>query len=236
MRYLITLLTAGALSATAHAQNGFYASASAGAGIAGANRSHSNPNNVPGVLNQSGVTGFNAKGSVGYRYKNWRLETGIQYLSTGYQLNNLTFSSDFDPGKTLTIGTGKYQITYGHIGIPLSIGYAFPISKKLSLVPTLGILATYNTGASTWIKEGGVERTGSLSGDNFKNSYNNLSLWGTAALHLEYKINDRISLFGGPSVQYMISNFYKKPTNSSIFTAGQRNYNLNIDLGIKFNF
>lgn len=236
MRYLITLLAAGLLSASAHAQNGFYASASVGAGMAGANRRHYNPNNAPGVLDQSGITGFNAKGSLGYRYKNWRLETGIQYLRTGYQLNNLSFSSDFDPNKTLITGTGKYRVTYGHIGIPLSIGYAFPLSKKLSLVPSLGILASYNTGASTWTKEGGTERKGTLSGDIFKNEYNSLSLWGTAALHLGYKINDRISLFGGPSAQYMISSFYKEPSNNMNFTAAQRNYNINIDLGVKFKF
>jgi hypothetical protein len=236
MRYLITLLSAGILSASAHAQNGFYASASAGTGLAGANRSHANPNNAPGVLNQSGIVGLNAKGILGYRYKNWRLETGIQYLRTGYQLNDLTFSSDFDPGKTLTAGAGKYRITYGHIGIPLSVGYAFPLGKKLSLVPSAGILASYNTPARTWTKEGGTERKNTLSGDDFKGRYNSISLWGTAALHLEYKINNKISLFGGPSVRYMISNFYKQPVNSSIFTAAQRNYNINIDLGVKFNF
>jgi hypothetical protein len=236
MRYLITFLAAGLLSATAQAQNGFYISSSIGAGMAGVNRSHANPNNAPGVLNQSGIVGLNAKGGLGYRYKNWRLETGIQYLSTGYQLNNLTFSSDFDPNKTLITGSGKYKITYGHIGIPVSVGYKLHLGEKLSLVPSLGVFASYNMGASTWTKEGGTERKNTFSGDDFKKEYNSLSLWSTAALHFEYKLSDKISLFAGPSAQYMISNFYKEPTNSTIFTAAQRNYNINIDLGVKFNF
>ncbi len=232
MRYLLLMLAAGLCSASSYAQNGFYLTASAGAGMSGAKRIYYNPNNAPGALKQSDIMNYHATMGVGYRYKHWRIETGLQYLTSGYQLNNLILGSDFDPNKTIITGTGNYRITYNHIGIPLQLGYAFPLSHKLNVVPSLGMLASYNLGAKHRLKVEDVAWNTNMPGDDFKKEYNTLSIWGDAGLKLEYKLSHKIGLFAGPSLQYMISSFYKKPTNNMVFTASQRNYSINMDLGL----
>ena len=150
----------------------------------------------------------------------------MQYLKTGYELKHLLFGADFDPSLNTPSFTGNYKITYGHIGIPLQVGYVMAPAKRLSLVPYIGILTTYNTGANSYLTISGKETTNKWSGTDFENRYNRISLWATASLYLEYKLSNRISLFGGPSAQYMMSNF------SNAF-ANQRNHNISIDLGVK---
>ena len=164
--------------------------------------------------------------TLGYQYKNWRVQTGLQYIKSGYQLNNLLYGTDFDPGLSAEPFKGDYTISYNHIGIPLQVGYVIAPAKRISLVPYLGILTTYNTGASSVISTSGNEATTRWTKSDFENRYNRMSVWGTASLHLEYKLTQKVSLFGGPSLQYMLSGFDKA-------TSKQRSFNLNLNLGVK---
>ena len=119
---------------------------------------------------------------------------------------------------------GTYKLSINQVGIPLQIGYAIPLSNKLSLVPQLGVIACYSFSGSTQYEEQ-AGRT-SLPGYAL-NDYGRFTFWGQAGVQLEYKLNNRFSLSGGPSLQYMLGGTGNNYSNSF--------YNLNFNLGLKIN-
>lgn len=225
MKKLIPLLAISMLSSTVFAQNGFYLSPSAGAGIGSSFLRYTAFDNKGNATTNSAssIFSYNFTAGIGYRYKNWRFESGLQYISNGYLLKGLVFGSDFDPstGTVQFYGTHKTRLNY--IGIPLQLSYSIPLSRRLSLVPTAGIIASYALNGTYETQEGGMTRTGSWTKQELDN-YGRISIWGQASLHLEYKINEKISLFGGPSFQYLF-----KSGNG----IGQNPYNLHFNAGVK---
>jgi len=231
MKALLFIAAMAWASSTVNAQNGFYLSPSVGVGATNVKQNYTYNDPTGNSITRSSLINYNAKIGIGYKYKNWRFQTGLQYLQTGYELNNLLFSSDFDPAQPVTTGTGTYQIRYKHLGIPLQVGYVIQPQKKFSLVPFIGLLTTYNIDAKSNIEMGNAITNTSWSRKDFDNRYNRMSVWGTAALYGQFNLNNNISLFAGPSLQYMISNFDKSPGIGSR-TSSQRNYSINIDFGI----
>jgi hypothetical protein len=84
----------------------------------------------------------------------------------------------------------------------------------LLLLATLGMMSTSGSPTATFP---GAELNG----------YGRFTVWGLTGLQLEYKLNNKVSVFGGPSLQYRL------------FTTGDNTdgdfYNLNFNLGMKFN-
>lgn len=235
MKKLLYLAAVLALPALTHAQDGFYLSASGGAGMSNATRSES-----AGAITgkKTFLTNYNARLTAGYQLNRWRFQTGIQYMTSGYK-SDLVFSTDYDPLTGTVNPSGDARLTFRHIGVPIEVAYALPVGKKLSLVPSLGLLATYNINAQSKTRHhGNPENTHTLSGDDFATLYNRISLWGTASFHVEYKLNDKLSLFGGPSANYMITNMAKQiegPHIPELSNISQRNYSFGFELGIKLN-
>lgn len=228
MKKVLLLASTGLLSVVAFAQNGFYFSPSIGAGI-----SKVNPDiQTAQGISQSGLMSYQGTLGIGYQLKRWRIQSGIQYLTSGYQLNNILSGSGFDPLNPNQSGHDKYRMSYTHIGIPIQIGYTIAPHKKWSLVPYLGIIMGYNTRAAAGTITSSMV-TSPLTKAEFDNRYNRLSIWGTAALHAEYKVIDRVSLFGGPSFKYMLSNFGKPFSAVPEDRWKQRNQSITLDLGIK---
>jgi hypothetical protein len=228
--YRITmLLAAGMLTMQANAQSGFYLAPSIGAGMSGVKQNYFSIDHKNGFSPDSkAIFSYNARLGVGYNYKKWRLETGLQYSVTGYKIEMIFLGIDFPSGPA-----GTTETRYQHLSVPLRLGYSIRLSDRLHFVPYAGILASYNMGARTI-----TEIPGSLKSDyrwkskDFKNQFNSIAVWGNLALQLEYKTSDRISIFGGPSAQYMISNFLKTPDNA-LYKASDRQYSVHIDLGVK---
>jgi hypothetical protein len=219
-------------------KGGFYLSPHLGAGI-------SKVNPAPEILDvfalskapsQSAIFCFNASLNIGYRYKNWRIESGIEYLTSGYQMNNLNLTLDPDPAGYKRDGQDKYKMTYSHVAVPLRLGYVICPNKKLSLVPYVGVLVSYNMSAKSAVTVNGNGDKTTWSKADFDESYNRVSIWGTANLYLEYRLSNKISLFGGPSFKYMFSNMAKtKPNISAVDQLKQRSQTTTIDLGIHIN-
>ncbi|WP_118949661.1 outer membrane beta-barrel protein [Taibaiella helva] len=226
LRYLAAALCLPALT---HAQNGFYLSASGGAGITNASKPE-----PPGIIleDKSAFMHYSARLNAGYQMNRWRFQTGIQYFTSGFK-RDLVFGNDFNPATPDIVNpSGDQRVTFHHIGIPVQVGYALPLGNRLKLVPTLGLLTTYNISASMRTREGSIKHTSSLTGADFSSQYNRISFWGTAAVHLEYRLSNKVSLFGGPSANYMIGNLAKPSVNSG-FSYSQRNYTIGFELGIK---
>lgn len=213
MKRKLTFLAACILTTTVYAQSGFYLSPSIGAGTGSQSPFSSTPH-YGQVLSKTAQIG------IGYSYGRWRFQSGIQYFQSGFSFTNR-------PPDVIGIpGSEGYRLTLNHIGIPLQVGYAIPLSSRLSLVPHAGFVAAFAFSGSSEIKNDVERYKGSLPGSSI-DQYGRFSLWGQAGLQLEYKINDKISLSGGPSMQYMLigsGNGYEKNF-----------YNLHFNLGAKIN-
>lgn len=228
MKQVPALLITGMFSVSAYAQNGFYLAPSTGAGISNATKSVY-------ALGVDGYASFNHKSAIfsnniqfgiGYQYKNWRFQTGIQYFKSGYKIDELVFGTDFNPTYKSISGSGSYKVAINQVGIPLQVGYAIPLSSKLSLVPYVGVLSSFTFSGNYQFNEPGKFTNNELSGAAL-NDYGRFTFWGLAGAQLEYKLSDKVFIFGGPSVQYKLG---------STSNNNQQNfYNLNFNLGLKFN-
>ncbi|WP_118975851.1 outer membrane beta-barrel protein [Taibaiella koreensis] len=227
MKYVLVLLLACPFATTLHAQNGLYLAPSIGAGLSNANRS---------VLTGSGeMTMGNAKGPVfsqtaqlgiGYQYKHWRFQSGIQYFQGGYKTDDPIFRPATDnPAMPVSL-KDEYRFVVHQVGIPLQVGYAIALSPRLTLVPYAGITTAFAFAGNARLSNGAGTTGGGLEGIAV-NDYGRFTLWGQAGLQLEYKLNNRISLTGGPSVQYRLAGTGNRDAKNY--------YNLNFNLGAKIN-
>lgn len=219
MKKALSFLTACLLFQAASAQNGFYLAPSFSAGLGQiSSANESSP--------QSGILSYEVSAGIGYQYKNWRFQSGLQYFKSGsrYKLSGVSDLNDPE-------GPAFLQQSYTHIGIPLLLGYTFFPQKNFHLVPILGLTTSYNINLRE--KGRGIARTADY--EPFGEGYHRISFWGNMQLLAEYQVNNKITVFGGPALQYMLSNF-NKMTGDRIASGSQRNYNINFELGVRMAF
>lgn len=227
MKYLSALLFTGIFSSPAFAQDGFYLSPSAGAGISNSGTSvySTTANGYNVIMDKTPVPSYNMQIGVGYQYKKWRFQSGIQYFRSGFKIGALRFNEHFYSFEPAVLtGSGSYNISISQIGIPLQVGYAIPLSNKLSLVPYVGLLSSFTFAGSSRHDEYKETSKRSLSGAEL-NGYGRFTVWGLTGVQLEYKMNNKVSIFGGPSLQYRLGTTGNNTEGSF--------YNLNFNLGMK---
>jgi len=162
----------------------------------------------------------------GYLHNKLRFEAGLQYGSSGYKYLEKAL-----PGAQKN---SSISVTYSHLSIPIQVGYEVQLNKEVKMIPKLGLLTSYNIGATEkQFLQGSQPSKRDMSSSVFNDNYNKISLWTTAAVHFEYAVGPRVGVFAGPSFQYMVSDFLKMPPGGT-FDPTQRNYNLHIDLGATF--
>ncbi len=219
MKKVFSLWVVCLLCQAASAQNGFYIAPSFSAGtgyVHGQDQSS----------RQLGLFSYQASAGIGYQYKNWRLQSGLQYFSSG---TRYTLGGDF--ALRNPEGPVFLQQQYTHIGIPLLLGYTFFPQKSFHLVPFLGLTTSYNINVREDSR--GLLRT--MEYRPFTAMYHRISLWGNAQVFGEYQVNNKIHVFGGPTLQYMLSGFNKAPEYGTT-SANQRNYNIRFELGARIAF
>jgi len=230
MKKLSAFLIAGMFAASAPAQNGFYLAPSVGAGIGSQTGSFSvlDANGDYTSKHKSSVLSYSAQIGIGYRYKNWRFQSGIQYISHGYQMKGLLFSTGFDPANPSVVTPGVYKVRFNQIGIPLQAGYAIPLGPRLTLVPGIGVMGAYLLSAQSALQHNGSSSPTDWDSGWLK-KYGRFTLWGQVNAQLEYKLSNKISLFGGPSVQYEFAHLDNSARNN------QHAFNLHFNAGVRIN-
>jgi hypothetical protein len=172
MKKLCLLLATALCWGASHAQNGFYLAPHIGAGISQVKPSVAESPFIKGNASRSWILCFNAEVGIGYRYKNLRIQSGIQYLTSGFQLDNIHIHQDPDPGSFYFLGGDDYwKFTYNHLAVPLNVGYAIS-RKRLSVVPYLGILVSYNLGAKSIMTMNNAEYKKTYAKEEFDDTYN----------------------------------------------------------------
>ncbi len=227
MKHLSAAVLSSLLALSAQAQNGFYLAPSIGASISNSDRSAYNIG-IEGYTTastKSPIVSKNLQLGIGYQYKHWRFQSGIQYFSSGYKVDKLMRDPGFNPNVPPdAMNLGAYRISLNQVSIPLQVGYVIPIGQKLSLVPYLGVNAGYTFSGTASLDNGITKERWSMPGAAL-NDYGRFTMWLTAGVQAEYKLTDKISVTGGPSVQYMMTgtgNNYEKNF-----------YNVNFNLGLK---
>lgn len=228
MKKIIFVAAIGIVSCPAFAQNGCYLSSSFGAGISNANQNFFATDPVGQKIKKAPIFSYSACLGAGYQFGHFRIETGVQYGVSGYRNPSVLFGNVLPE----TEPRGSMSTTYRHLSIPVKVGYEISLGEKLKLVPVLGMLASYNLGASLksnvpYLGDSKME----WDADAFETQNQRISVWATAAIRMEYKLSRRFSLFAGPSMQYMVSDLLKTP-EVSFYDASQRNYNMHLDLGL----
>jgi hypothetical protein len=138
-------------------------------------------------------------------------------------MDDLTLSPWANPDRTPLIYSNTYKVTINQIGIPLQVGYVIPLSKRLTLEPYAGFLAAYTFSGNSRLRSSTQDVESSLSGAAL-NDYGRFTGWVYAGLRLEYKVNNKISLFGGPSIHYRLV---------GTGTGYEKNFfNINCNLGV----
>lgn len=231
MKKLIFLLATGALSVSAFAQNGFYITTFASVGLGNAKRDYPETSwgyALTSFLDKKPIFTYRAGFLAGYKSKHARVELGFQYSTSGYKHVNLAIRAPQKP-----LGDGFDKICYSHLSVPLRLGYEFKIANKLQLVPYIGLAASYNLGTTETTNTSG-EGTKTFTWTKEKFDYNNkrVSLWWNVSTRLEYTYNKHFSIFAGPTLEHMISNFSNEVTGMMLaYYPPQRNYNYHFDIG-----
>lgn len=229
MKYIMLPVLMGILASSGYAQNGFYFTPSIGVGISSSESFYNlDANGNLLETKKNPLFSYNIQAGIACRYKNLRFQSGIQYLRSGYQIKDLIYTQSPTPySHTIVTSSGSYKVGFSLLGIPLEMGYAISLNKKFSLVPYAGLFAAFTFSGSSRYEYKGERSRNSLSGAALA-GYGWFTGWGKVGLQLEYKVNNKISIFGGPSVQYSLVTTGESMENS--FSNFHFNLGLNIGL------
>jgi hypothetical protein len=212
-----------------HAQSKFYVMPTFGMGVSNVTQRFAMTDFSQTGVNRSNKIDYNAKVLVGYRLKKWRIESGLQYGITGYNLKRMYFGTGYPD-----IQNSSASYRYQHLNIPLQFSRQIPVYEDCYIVPIIGVAAGFNLGekyTSTYEKDIRVNKT---SDAVFDYKYNRMSLWATTGFNFEYNINRKIAVVAGPAFQYMLTNLMKDAGKTGYYTA-QHNYSIEFNAGIKVN-
>lgn len=179
------------------------------------------------------VLGYQVRVGVGRQIGNLFASTGLGYMLTG---RNVTYNFwTYDPERP-----GKHDMQharkterYEHVMVPLSIGYGIWLSSKLTLIPSLGVAASYNVRVR-------VRQTDKINmanvyhitlfnlGHTYEGSgmrpFQKFSMWGQAQADLTYSLNSRVGIVAGISFYRMLTNMID-PTGYPQHSFPKRMYN-----------
>ncbi len=204
-------------------------------------------------LTESGVPSFSFETGLGYDFYNGLfVQTGISYNQINIKfyhrqediINNITsiiIDTLFNPqGEVVSINkdTSVYQEigvqeltvnnSFKMLDIPISVGYSYPLTDKIHLRASAGLIFNMRTRSRGYMVDSNGEpyEYGRNDNDLFKTK------WGlsySGALDLETIINDKFSFNAGLNMRY-----FSKNINVSTNAVDQRFFNLGIVAGVKY--
>jgi len=203
---LIFLLLNSILS---YSQEGAFLEPSIGLGIT------SKKDDYPHEDNQN-ITSYNTQLLLGRRKNNWIFNIGLSFFRTGYS----TYSPRLiDP---LFVNL-PYVVVISNVAIPVKLGYELHISKKFSVVPSLGsgfTITTKMVSTNEEIPGGGTALSAHI---------NTSGLFFNAQTYVRYQLNSRFAFIAGPAFQYI-------PTRLNVDNFSQDYYTLTFNAGLQYHY
>lgn len=231
MNYLKLLLVAILFASTnVTAQTQFYLKPFAGLGTSKITQTTNNPMfpdpNELKKLNNS-IMSMTAGINAGIQIKQLRIQTGVQFLTTGR-----TFDAGlYDYWKQQYKDSFRVTNRIYHILIPISAGHTFNIDSNFSITPMAGVAAGFIINNSSHRESYITNNTSKSTTSPSASGYSSFILWGNLAVNLEYRLNERLSLSLSPTFNRMITNAYKDMPGA-IYDVTERHYAITGNLGL----
>jgi hypothetical protein len=231
MKKLYFLLAILFLSNGSFAQNKFYLAPYAGIGRSTVKRNYSDEDwvhHLTSHLKEKSIFTYRAGFFAGYNFDPIRIESGLQYSTSGYKFDNLAIFPQISPG-------GFRIIRFSHISVPLRVGYSAKITRQILFAYYIGLAISYNMGAVEISNtSGGETKKKRWTKDEFDFGNQRASLWWNTSSRLEFNCSRRLKLFTGPTIERTLSNFAKHPSGSgiiSVYYPPQSNITYHFDFG-----
>ncbi len=224
MNKLIFTMLLACCSITSFAKDGFYKGASLGFGRAQQNLKEPGGFSTGDAFSRYEPTpAWQVALSAGYQLRNWRIAADIQYLADGFDTRVTTLRGEVT----------QYHNRFGHVNIPLRVGYNIGLSRKLAVVPYAGISAGYNFNPVTrWVANGDRKSDRSSAADFEWAGYRHVSVMAIGQVDVRYQVCDMMAITLGPRYSYQVGSLRKFDLNKAHIEPVKLN-SLLVNLGIE---
>ncbi len=220
---IIALLALG--STVSFAKDGFYRAASFGVGSAWQNLRYPDMVFTDYTVTFKPTTAMQASMEIGYSLHNWRFVAGAQYLADGYDVDNYYGVT----GKNYRV-TARFQ----HVNIPVRIGYAVNLSKKVAVVPYVGASAGYNFNMRQVDKNSGETKTIRDTDEQFDFfGYNRVSFNALGQVDVRVQVCDMMAITAGPRYTMTMGSMQKEDPSKYItrpLVLNSATFNIGVEL------
>lgn len=150
-------------------------------------------------------------------FKNWSLETGLQYSNNGYQTRkqNLVFEI---PNET-SPSTAKFIYSYQYIGIPVKARYSFG-KKNVRGFAAIGVLTNFLINEQTKIKLGYLNGKEETKTEQNNSDLQPISILPVVSVGIDYKICRKMHLVAEPTFRYSLSKLKIAPISENLWNIG----------------
>jgi hypothetical protein len=187
--------------------------------------------------------GYHFQLGIGRQWGNIFVTTGVGYMHTGRNVTYNYWANAIESPGVHNMRQARKSEDYNHVTVPLDIGYNIWLSEKLSLIPSLGVMGSYNTSVrfrqTDHINMASVYHITLFDLDHtYRGSgmrpFQTFSLWGIAQADLAYSLDSRISILAGVSYYRMLTNMIN-PEGYPVHAFPKRMYNhlLSFNAGIR---
>ena len=168
-----------------------------------------------------GIIGFNTGATYSYQFKKGLLlEGSLQYTRVGEQYKSITFTTSQGD-----VGEGRFANYYDYVGIPIKIGYALPIGKRLRLSIMSGIstnffLARQIRSSVTYYDGTSENYSSSYKKEPYGTQFENVNLVSVSSLGIDIRVFRAFSLRFEPTFRYSITPIMDAPIKQRPYSAG----------------
>ena len=167
---------------------------------------------------EQGIFGFNVGGTYTYKFNiGLAILTGIEYTRFGNNYPHIVISS------LESSGIVSFQSSYGYLGVPLSIGYIYDLSEKLSISvaigATLSAFLDYRRSYTINWQDGTVDSDKLVDYDNPNDFYRFHPIF-KSSIGLDYKLSNAFYLRLEPTLQYSLIPIVDAPVHERLYSMG----------------
>ncbi|MBN9482985.1 MAG: hypothetical protein BGO70_01805 [Bacteroidetes bacterium 43-93] len=231
LKFVLGMLSALFVLNNSYARNEFYLKPYVGAGISNitgdaGERSYLKMMGRDYDTKLQSIYTFSAGVEMGYQVNKLRVSTGVQYLQTGNQNNDVLLIFE---GQPPVRDSGSISLRFSHLLVPVNIGYEISISKKFSITPQTGFAVSYNMKrVDDWNTNLDKEKT-RINQGTFTNLYQPISVFSITSFNLEYSLVKKLRLFVAPTFYYMLTNM--DVVRNPAFKTTEHPYALHLSAG-----
>lgn len=166
--------------------------------------------------------GLNTGATFQHSFKNGLIiEGGLQYIRFGEKSDSISVTTV----DAVVVGFGVYRNAYEYLGIPIKIGYQFPLGKRIHLSVSSGISTNffmarqYTVHYKYFDGSSGVYRVTTQKGMTGM-PYNQVNLVSISSIGIEIRVFKAFSVRFEPTFRYSMNPIISDPIQVRPYSAG----------------